>query len=98
MTEFDYDPEKALWKPGRRSFLFMFGAAAVGSLLPAPSFTLTQQKTVAFGYSSAQLVIPQWVTKEVARHFIQTVRTIPGMVDMPYQTQLSRGAWPTLGE
>lgn len=29
-----YDPERALWKPGRRSFLFMFGAAIVAPSLP----------------------------------------------------------------
>ncbi len=74
MTDFDYDPEKALWKPGRRSFLFMFGAAAVGSLLPAPSFTLTAQKTVGFGYSSAQLVTPQWEARETARYFMGEVK------------------------
>ena len=29
-----YDPERALWRPGRRSFLFMFGAAVVAPSLP----------------------------------------------------------------
>lgn len=29
-----YDPERALWRPGRRSFLFMFGAAIVAPSLP----------------------------------------------------------------
>ena len=27
MDSFEYDEERLLWKPGRRSFLFMFGAA-----------------------------------------------------------------------
>ncbi len=31
----DYDPERKLWVPGRRSFLFMFGSAMVGTALPA---------------------------------------------------------------
>lgn len=30
---FEFDPERALWKPGRRSFLFMFGAALVAPSL-----------------------------------------------------------------
>ncbi len=30
----EYDLERALWCPGRRSFLFMLGAAAVGSMVP----------------------------------------------------------------
>ena len=34
MNDFDYDPEKALWRPGRRSFLFLMGTAAVGVMLP----------------------------------------------------------------
>lgn len=29
-----YDPERLLWRPGRRSFLFMFGAAVVAPSLP----------------------------------------------------------------
>lgn len=31
----EYDSEKALWRPGRRSFLFMFGAALVAPMLPS---------------------------------------------------------------
>lgn len=34
MSEFEYDPERSLWRPGRRSFLFMFGAAVVGAMMP----------------------------------------------------------------
>ena len=33
--EFECDPERALWKPGRRSFLFMFGAALLAPSLPS---------------------------------------------------------------
>ena len=36
MSDFEYDPDRALWKPGRRSFLFMFGAALVASMRPEP--------------------------------------------------------------
>ena len=31
---FEYDPERALWRPGRRTFLFMLGGALAGTLLP----------------------------------------------------------------
>lgn len=34
MDDLEYDPERKLWRPGRRSFLFMLGAAAVGAVLP----------------------------------------------------------------
>ena len=32
--DLEYDPERKLWRPGRRSFLFMLGAAAGGLLVP----------------------------------------------------------------
>ena len=35
MENFEYDPEKALWKPGRRSFIFMLGTATAGILMPS---------------------------------------------------------------
>lgn len=28
--DFDYDPERALWRPSRRAFLFLGGSAALG--------------------------------------------------------------------
>jgi len=34
VNEYEYDPEKALWKPNRRGFLSMFIAAAVAPMLP----------------------------------------------------------------
>lgn len=34
MIDFEYDPEKALWRPGRRAFIFLMGTAAVGAMLP----------------------------------------------------------------
>ena len=38
MTDFEYDPERALWRPGRRTFLFMLGGALAGTLLkPSPA-------------------------------------------------------------
>lgn len=38
MTDFEYDPERALWRPGRRSFLFLMGGALVGTILePGPA-------------------------------------------------------------
>lgn len=37
---FEFDPERALWKPGRRSFLFMFGAALVAPMLPEAPKTI----------------------------------------------------------
>lgn len=33
-TDFDYDPERALWKPNRRSFFFGFGSVCAAYLLP----------------------------------------------------------------
>ena len=32
--DFEYDPERALWRPGRRTFLFMLGGALAGTILP----------------------------------------------------------------
>lgn len=43
-----YDPELALWKPGRRSFLFMFGAAIVAPSLPDLPDTDTTVYSVKF--------------------------------------------------
>lgn len=38
MTDFEYDPERALWRPGRRTFLFMLGGALAGTILkPEPA-------------------------------------------------------------
>lgn len=31
---FDYDPERKVWVPGRRTFIFMLGGALAGTLLP----------------------------------------------------------------
>lgn len=31
---FEYDPERALWRPGRRTFLFMLGTAVAGAFMP----------------------------------------------------------------
>ena len=42
-----YDPERALWKPGRRSFLFMMGAGIVGAALPDVPRMLTQAEHAA---------------------------------------------------
>jgi len=40
MSGMEFDPERSLWVPGRRSFLFMMGSAAVGALIPSvPSMT-----------------------------------------------------------
>lgn len=30
----EYDPERALWRPGRRSFLFLLGGAMAGTMVP----------------------------------------------------------------
>ena len=32
---FEFDPERALWRPGRRVFVFMLGGAVAGALVPA---------------------------------------------------------------
>lgn len=43
-----YDPERLLWRPGRRSFLFMFGAAILAPSLPD---VVTQEQVLpATGY------------------------------------------------
>jgi hypothetical protein len=35
--EMEYDPERKLWRPGRRTFLFMLGGALAGTILkPGP--------------------------------------------------------------
>src|SRR5690242_3695316 len=34
MDNFEYDPEKALWKPGRRAFFFLAGSAMLAPMLP----------------------------------------------------------------
>ena len=33
-NDFEYDPDKALWKPNRRSFFFGLGAALLAPMLP----------------------------------------------------------------
>lgn len=32
--DYEYDEERALWRPGRRSFLFMLGGAVAGLVVP----------------------------------------------------------------
>lgn len=74
VTDFAYDPERALWRPGRRSFLFMFGAAAVGSLVPAPGMSqLRYDVLIGAPTRSVALVTPAWVTRQVARDFINEI-------------------------
>ena len=34
--DYEYDEERAIWRPGRRSFLFMLGGAMAGILVPKP--------------------------------------------------------------
>jgi hypothetical protein len=34
--ELEYDPERKLWRPGRRSFLFMLGSAIGGLVVSKP--------------------------------------------------------------
>jgi len=33
--DFEYDPERALWKPGRRGFLSLLGCAVASAFLPS---------------------------------------------------------------
>jgi len=34
---FAYDPERQLWRPGRRKFMFLFGGAVAGALVAGPA-------------------------------------------------------------
>lgn len=58
MTDFEYDPERAIWKPGRRAFLFLGASAAVGAMLPAGAVKDLGPWNV------------EAVTEEVAKEFI----------------------------
>lgn len=62
----EYDPERALWRPGRRSFLFMASAAAVGLALSS------RQRAVPLSNR------PQW-SKEPA---LWTVSRKGGVIDV----------------
>jgi hypothetical protein len=55
----EFDEERALWRPGRRSFLFFGASALVGSLLPPVTIggsSLVQAQTA--------LVTAVWVTRD----------------------------------
>ena len=41
----EYDPERALWVPGRRRFLFLGLGATLSSLLPAPPLSMIAAAT-----------------------------------------------------
>ena len=75
IVEAEYDPERALWVSGRRSFLFMFGAAAVGTLMPSvpPLSPGTLRYDILIGAEAAKVlaVTPTWVTREVAKYFME---------------------------
>ncbi len=45
MPEFEWDPERALWRPRRRVFVFMLGGAVAGALVP-PGRVLTEEMIV----------------------------------------------------
>ena len=55
LTDFEYDEEKTLWRPGRRAFLFLGASAAVGAMLPASAGVTTTVEAV---------------TEEVAKEFL----------------------------
>jgi hypothetical protein len=60
--EYEYDPGRALWRPGRRTFLFMFGAAVAGTILKP---TLAQVQAVAGPPGRPPMVDPRllfWAT------------------------------------
>jgi hypothetical protein len=65
--EYEYDPERALWRPGRRSFLFMSGIALMGALVPGHDILIGVP-------TNSTLVTPSWVTREVAKHFVNSLR------------------------
>jgi hypothetical protein len=74
MTEprFEYDPERALWKPGRRSFLFMLGAAVVAPMLPEVTAvsggnTLVSYEEVLYGWRDTYIANILRLDHEVLR-------------------------------
>jgi len=73
--EFEYDPEKTLWRPGRRSFLSMMGAAFAGLVVPSgvvvPTEVTAEQvaeavhaRVVLNGYSSYADLIRQVYSRD----------------------------------
>ena len=54
-----YDPDRKLWQPGRRSFLFLFSAAIAGALVPVPDVSIKNNASLlaAAGWETTSLKI-----------------------------------------
>lgn len=88
--EFEYDPEKALWKPGRRGFLSLFGCAVASAFLPSlPDKTLGISGWVKDGpilKSEWKIITSDLVTKENALDYVNSLK-FAGKFDRPYANQ-----------
>lgn len=77
MTEAEYDPEKALWVPGRRRFLFLglgsLAAAALGKFLPDGEILSRALPDVL---PKSFLLTPTWVTTETAIEFMSNLKLL----------------------
>jgi hypothetical protein len=54
---FDFDPERKLWTPGRRSFLFLGASAAVGIMLPKPKALASIEEVKHFARTGEMLKV-----------------------------------------
>jgi hypothetical protein len=66
-AEDQYDPERSLWRVGRRSFLFLGASAIAAALLPKSLLAMSGEATS---------VTPEWVGEEVARYFLESLSLV----------------------
>jgi len=66
--DLEYDPERTLWVPGRRSFLFMLGSAIGGLMLPAVRdeelIAAVTEKTILAGHQDYAALLVETFSRD----------------------------------
>jgi hypothetical protein len=75
MTDpYEYDHERALWKPGRRGFLSMFVAAVVAPLLPDLPVIARPSLVIPIIPDPTRLLTSDLVTKALAFEYKNEIK------------------------
>ena len=75
LAKFERDPERELWVPGRRKFLFMSGAAMAGAVLAPPGLPVIEN-VGPLSFTPTDLATSDWVVRETARHFVNALKGV----------------------
>jgi hypothetical protein len=69
--DFEYDPERALWKPGRRTFILMLGTAAIGTLVtPVTNISVAVPGVYKGSWEKVRLLYTRLESNPYLPHFV----------------------------